>query len=303
MGDLTNLATDPLDVIVVGSLHLDIVVKASHLPALDETVRGSEWKMVCGGKGGNQACWAARLGANTAMISRVGRDDFGSRLLDNLRSSGVDPRAVTVDPNAGTGMSVAILDTSGEYGAVIVSGANLAISVHEAIAALDAFGTPKVVVLQNEIDEAVNEAIARQGKQARAMIILNAAPARTLSDALAQDIDVLIVNRIEATMMSGANVGTHSEAILALPALRRFGRTVIVTLGGDGLIVAEEGHEPVVIPPVKIKVASTHGAGDCFVAQLAASLAKGSGMMEAAAIANATASAYVGGQLSSKSVG
>jgi ribokinase len=292
-----------LDVLVVGSLHLDIVVSATHLPALDETVRGSQWKMVCGGKGGNQACWAARLGANTAMISRIGKDDFGARLLSNLQSSGVDVSAVTVDESAGSGISVAILDANGDYGAVIVSGANLAMSVDEALAAIDRFGTPKVVVLQNEIDDAVNEAVVRRANAAGAIVVVNAAPARQLSERFAENIDLLIVNRVEAAMMSGLEVRNQQDAISAIPSLRHFGRAVIVTLGGDGLVIAEEVLEPVVIDPVKIKVASTHGAGDCFVAQLCAALAKGYQLKDAAKLANATAAAYVSGQLTFETAG
>jgi ribokinase len=258
---------------------------------------------VCGGKGGNQACWAARLGAKTAMISRVGKDDFGTRLLDNLRSSRVDASGVTLDDIAGSGMSVAILDANGDYGAVIVSGANLAIQVCEALAATEQLGTPKVLVLQNEIDESVNEAVARQAKQAGAIVVLNAAPVRSISEALSDNIDVLIVNRVEAAMMSGIEVSNQAEAVLALPALRRHGRTVIVTLGGDGLVVAGEDCGPIVIDPVRIKVASTHGAGDCFVAQFSAALAKGSSINDAAQLANVTAAAYVSGELDAKQMG
>jgi ribokinase len=303
VGDVTGLAESTLEVLVVGSLHLDIVVGATHLPAIDETVRGSGWNMVCGGKGGNQACWAARLGANTAMISRVGKDDFGTRLVGNLQSSGVDVSAVRADENAGSGMSVAILDANGDYGAVIVSGANLSIPVDEALAAIDRFGTPKVVVLQNEVDEALNEAVAHKAKKAGSIVMLNAAPARKLTKHFAENIDLLIVNRIEAAMMSGLEVANQQDATLAIPALRRFVRTVIVTLGGAGLVVAEEGFEPVVIDPVKIKVASTHGAGDCFVAQLSAALAKGYPLKDAAMLANATAAAYVSGQLTFETTG
>jgi ribokinase len=291
------LGDTALDVLVVGSLHLDIVVSATHLPAIDETARGSKWEMVCGGKGGNQACWAARLGAKAAMISRVGKDDFGTRLLSNVQSAGVDASAVAVDEIEGSGMSVAILDANGDYGAVIVSGANLAIPVDEALAAFDGFGAPRVLVLQNEIDEAVNEAVARRAKQAGAIVVLNAAPTRLITQVLAENVDVLIVNRVEAAMMSGLQVSSQAEAVLAMPALRGFGRTVIVTLGGEGLVVAQEGREPVTIGPVKIKVVSTHGAGDCFVAQFSAALAKGYSISGAAMLANEIAAAYVSGEL------
>ena len=115
------------DVIVCGSLHLDIMVDAPHLPRLDETAVGKAWRQVCGGKGGNQAVQAARHGAKTAMIGCVGEDDFGARLTANLDAAGVDRSGIGVDRRAGSGMSVAIVDKNGDYGAVIVSGANLAL--------------------------------------------------------------------------------------------------------------------------------------------------------------------------------
>jgi ribokinase len=147
-----------LDVLVIGSLHLDLVVNAPHLPALDETVRSSGWQKVCGGKGGNQACWSARLGARTALVSRVGRDDFGDMLLENLTYRGVNAEGVAIDDHTRSGKSVAILDANGDYGAVIVSGANLAITPEAALHALAQLGAPKILVLQNEIEDAINAA-------------------------------------------------------------------------------------------------------------------------------------------------
>ena len=96
-------AASPFDVIVCGSLHLDIVVQAKALPRLDETAVGSAWKQVCGGKGGNQAVQAARAGARTAMIGRIGPDQFGKTLLANLTACGVDVQAITIDDAAGSG--------------------------------------------------------------------------------------------------------------------------------------------------------------------------------------------------------
>ena len=113
------------DVIVCGSLHLDIMVYAPSLPRPDETVPGTRWDQQCGGKGGNQAVMSARAGARTSMIGRIGADDFGTRLIANLRAAGVDASAVLVDPTQGSGMSAAIVRDDGDYGAVIVSGANL----------------------------------------------------------------------------------------------------------------------------------------------------------------------------------
>lgn len=285
------------DVLVVGSLHLDIVVNAKALPMLDETAIGSSWAMLCGGKGGNQACWAAKLGAKTAMISQVGADDFGHRLLDNLKASGVNSKGVTTDPKIGSGMSVAILNADGDYGAVIVSGSNLTLNEDQLRKSMHSIGVPRWLVLQNEVKEGINIAAANQAKAWSSRIILNAAPARSMPLALAEMVDVLVVNRVEASMLSGHEVIGAETVAAALPALRRFGRDVIVTLGGGGLVVAERGRDAITIPAIRTSVVSTHGAGDCFVAKLAVSLAQNANLIEAANVANQTAAAYVGGTL------
>src|SRR4051794_25815820 len=108
-------------VVVLGSLHLDIMVHAPDRPKKGETLPGSAWGYKAGGKGGNQAVAAAQFGARASMVGRVGNDDFGRRLLHYLKDAGVDAEHVRTDPEAGSGMSVAIIDAEGDYGAVIVS--------------------------------------------------------------------------------------------------------------------------------------------------------------------------------------
>jgi ribokinase len=281
------------DVIVCGSLHLDIMVQAPHLPRRDETAVGQSWAQACGGKGGNQAVQAARLGARTAMIGRVGTDAFGARLMANLDSAGVDRTGVDTDPHAGSGMSVAIVDANGDYGAVIVSGANLAIDPQVLAAIWDRLGGARVLVLQNEIPHAVNVAAARAARRAGATVLFNAAPARDSGPDLLDLVDVLVINRVEADMLSGVRISDRPSTIAALPALGSGQRTVIVTLGGDGLVVAPAGAAPCEIAARPVAVVSTHGAGDCFVGALACRLAAGDGVVEACHVANAAAGEFV----------
>ena len=281
------------DVIVCGSLHLDIMVEAPHLPRLDETAVGRSWAQVCGGKGGNQAVQAARLGARTAMIGRIGRDDFGQRLLANLDRAGVDRSEVATDPQAGSGMSVASIDAQGDYGAVIVSGSNLAIAPEAVAVSWQRLGGARVLVLQNEVPHDVNLAAAKIARDTGATVLLNAAPARELGADLADLVDVLVVNRIEAEMLSGRPVADRAAAIAALPALGSAARTVIVTLGAGGLVLAEPGAAPYEISALPVTVVSTHGAGDCFTGALACRLAQGAGMREACGFANTQAGAFV----------
>jgi ribokinase len=269
------------DVVVVGSLHLDVMVRAPRLPGLDETAVGSDWAFASGGKGRNQAAQAAAAGARTAMIGRVGDDEFGRILLASLDAAGVECSEVAVDPASRSGMSVAIVTGSGEYGAVIVSGANLGLEPAGLAASLDRIGLAPVLVLQNEIPEVANRAAAALAHRQGARVLLNAAPARAHDAELLDLVDVLIVNRVEAAQMSGLPVHDTESATSAARALASERRRVVVTLGGDGLVAVEANAPVLVLPAEKVEVVSTHGAGDCFVGTLAARLAAG-GTLEAA---------------------
>ncbi len=282
------------DVIVCGSLHLDIMVYSPSLPRPDETVPGTRWGQQCGGKGGNQAAMSARAGARTAMIGRIGADDFGTRLVGNLKAAGVDASAVLVDPTHGSGMSAAIVLDDGDYGAVIVSGANLLIPPDSLERQWRELGGARALVLQNEIPEAVNIAAAKVARDAGAIVILNAAPARATPAELLDRVDVLVVNRVEAEMFSGTKVADRDGAMEALPKLAKTARGVVVTLGGDGLVVQAASEAPLWIAPKPVKVVSTHGAGDCFVGTLAARMAKGDSLLQAADFANVVAANFVG---------
>jgi ribokinase len=283
-----GVALAGFDIIVCGSLHLDIVVRAPALPQIDETMVGSAWKQVCGGKGGNQAVHAARDGAKTAMIGRIGKDGFGQTLSESL-----DTSAVTADPKMGSGMSVAILQENGDYGAVIVSGSNMAIEADRIPSHWLALGGAKVLVLQNEVPHAVNVAAAKVAHENGAMVVLNAAPARPLGNDLLDLVDVLIVNRVEAEAMCGMPVHDRTSATAAMPALSTHQSSVVITLGGEGLVVGTGDGALIEIEALPVKVTSTHGAGDCFVGVLAARLAAGAGLTAACRIANERAAAYV----------
>ncbi len=275
-------------VVVAGALHLDVVVTAPHLPAQDETVMGETVQFVCGGKGGNQAVAASRHGARTVMLGRVGDDMFAPTLLDNLREAGVDTALIQQGDDARSGMSVAIVDNDGEYGAVVVSGANRQLTT-------DAFDFPddaRALVLQNEIPEAINLDVAAKARATGATVILNAAPMRPMSDDLMRLVDLLIVNRVEAGGLLGAEPSTAEEAV---DAADRAGDVVavIVTLGGEGLVYRERGRPARHFGGLPVSVVSTHGAGDAFVGALAARVAAGSDMEGALAYAQAAAALFV----------
>ena len=273
------------DVYVVGALHLDVIVSAERLPKPDETLMGEGVAYRFGGKGGNQALAAARMGASVAMAGRVGRDDFAETILNTLRKSGVDHTGVLQVPGA-TGMSVAIIQDDGEYGAVVVSGVNQ--TINSADINIDG---ARIVLLQNEIPNCINESILR-AKPPQTRIILNAAPARASSREFLAQVDVLVANRLEAAQLTGDSCteGSLEDSARALLALGP--KAVVVTAGKSGAVLLEAGNMTWIYPPVQ-SFGSAHGAGDSFVGALAAELALGANLKEAAQFASIAAAHFV----------
>lgn len=263
-----------MSVFVVGSLHLDVVLRAPRLPGVDETVTGSAVDYVFGGKGGNQALAAARMGANVLFAGRAGSDRFGDMIRETLGDTRIDLTQLQHDAGP-SGMSAAIVDRNGDYGAVIVSAANLNIDAE----AIEVPGGTSVVVLQNEVPEAVNVIVAQKARAAGAQVWLNAAPARPLPDALIDAADVLIVNRVEAEFYAD-KVGS---------------RRLLTTLGAEG--VAFEGRT---WQAYSVDVVSTHGAGDMFVGALAAEVDAGQSITDAIPFAQAAAALHVSIALSQR---
>lgn len=268
---------------MAGSLHLDVVVRAPYLPAKDETLMGSDVAYVFGGKGGNQAVAAAHMGAAVHMSGHVGRDDFAAPVLEALDAAGVD-RSGVHQIDGPTGMSVAIVDAAGDYSAVVVSGVNQQLDG----AAVELPGALSLVMLQNEIAAGANEAIAARLADG-VTLMFNAAPARDLSGALLSRVDILVVNRVEAAMISGRDAAP--EALVS--DLRALGPdTVILTLGGEGLCGAGPDG-PFAMPAHNVEVISTHGAGDRFCGALAARLVAGDDILAACRFAQAAAALHV----------
>ena len=270
-----------------GSLHHDVIVDAPGLPRADQTLTGSAVRYAFGGKGGNQAVAAARAGAEVHMAGAVGSDDAAMLLRSALDDAGVRRSGVQTHPGA-SGMSVAISLPDGAYGAVIVSGANLLLRP-------DAVQFPKdcaALVLQSEITEAANLRLARRAHDTGIKVILNAAPARPVAPELLALTDLLVVNRGEAADLLGRSESGLDATRAAEDLGRQCPGSVIVTLGGDGLVVAEAG-SLTLQPAHPVRVVSTHGAGDAFIGALAAEWARGAPLVAAAAFGQAAAGLHV----------
>lgn len=281
-----------MTIVVVGSLHYDIIVDAPYRPRKGETVMGDRWYPKFGGKGGNQAIAASLAGAEARFVGAVGQDGFADLLRDTLLQNGIAIDHVATVTELGSGMSVATMDASGDYGAVVVSGANTMIDVAQFDSA-DLWRDAKVLILQNEIPEAVNIAAARAARARGLKVCINAAPWRSLPDELIEYVDILVVNAIEAEDMGSRAVQDLASAKDAAIALTTVVPTVVVTAGGDGVAWAVRGEHADALPARLVKLVSTHGAGDMFIGTLCHAIAQNIEIGSAIAAANEAASQHI----------
>ncbi|MFJ7315902.1 ribokinase [Pseudomonas sp. NPDC098747] len=271
----------PANVVVIGSLNMDLVTRAPRLPRGGETLIGHSFATVSGGKGANQAVAAARLGAQVAMIGCVGNDDYGVQLRDALLAEQIDCQAVSVVEGS-SGVALIVVDDNSQNAIVIVAGANGAMTP----AVIDRFDAvlqaADVIICQLEIPDATVGHALKRARVLGKTVILNPAPAsRPLPADWFAAIDYLIPNESEAAALSGLPVDSLETAESAASHLIAMGAgKVIITLGAEGSLFANgKGFEH--FPAPKVKAVDTTAAGDTFVGGFAAALAAGKSEAEA----------------------
>lgn len=278
------------DLLVVGSANADLVIDVERRPGAGETVLGGDLAVHPGGKGANQAVAAARLGARTALLARVGDDAHGRLLLDSQRAAGVDPAGVLVG-GAPTGVALITVDPSGDNSIVVSPGANGRLTPADVRAAGSLLQASRVVSAQLEIPlETVVEVV--RNLPAGSRFVLNPSPPRPLPPQVLAACDPLIVNEHEARVILGEACVGGEPADWARLLLAKGPRSVVVTLGAEGALVASaEGVTPV--PSVEVAAVDTTGAGDAFTAALAWRLGSGACLAEAAGYAARVGAAAV----------
>jgi ribokinase len=262
------------DIVVVGSLNMDLVVRVGSLPAAGETVAGGDLQTIPGGKGANQAVAAARLGAQVAMIGRVGADAFGERLRGSLRDAGVDVSPIAMDPSTVTGTAVIEVSEKGENTIVISAGANGRVTPADIDRHAGLLREAKVLLLQLEIPMETVVHAARVAHAASTCVVLNPAPARELPAELYPLVDLLVPNETEAARLTGILVTDQASAEQAARGvLARGAAQVIVTLGSKGSLWVSRA-ESQFQPAFHVDAVDTTAAGDAFIGGLATGLAQ-----------------------------
>jgi ribokinase len=272
------------------------VLKVERRPEPGETVTDAELSLFPGGKGANQAVAAARLGADVAMLGRVGEDAFGTELVKNLRDNGVDTSRVETVPDAPTGSAFITVTPDGENAIVVSPGANRRFGPEEVEAAAGDLKKSRVLVAQLEVEVEAVETAARLVEEAGGRFLLNLAPPREIPETLLHRCDPLVVNEHEAAFLIGEEAQDPEETARKLLDLGP--SSVVVTLGDAGaFFAAADSTEQ--FPAPEVEAVDTTGAGDAFVGALAVRLAEGTTLEEAipyAVLAGAVAVTREGAQ-------
>ena len=270
---------------VVGSINMDLVVRAPRFAQPGETITGNAFVTVHGGKGANQAVAARRLGGTVAMVGGVGEDAFGAAMAQGLADEGVDVRHVDVRGGFPSGVALITVSADGENTIIVVAGANGTLTTDDVQRARSAIESAAVLVLQLEIPMDVVQAAASLAHDAGCTVVLNAAPAVLLPDALLFLVDYLIVNETELFIVAGPGGEDQSGAIAALRD--RGAGAIVVTLGAAGARLVPRKGEPTLVHAYSVDVVDTTAAGDAFVAAFAVALAEALSPVEALVRGNA----------------
>ena len=280
-------------VFVAGSINMDVVATADRHPRIGETVLGKEILYFPGGKGANQAVAAAKLGAPTMLLGRLGTDAFGRDLKAFLAGQGIDLSLVRETPEAHSGTAI-ITVASSDNTIVVIPGANALVTADDVATVPLAKGD--IAVSQFEIPLPAISAFFERARVAGATTILNPAPAIEVGRDLLDLVDILILNEIELGLLAKRELldgDDQAQLIEAANQLRSdTNKIVCVTLGKRGVLALVDG-KPLAIPGRSVKAVDTTGAGDCFVGAMAALLAEGRPIQSALEYANVAASISV----------
>ncbi|MEH7223233.1 ribokinase [Bacillus sp. JJ1566] len=275
------------EIVVVGSLNMDLVVEVNQKPEWGQTVLGNNFFMGCGGKGGNQAFAAGKLGAKVAIIGRVGDDVFADYIIQNLQNVGVETAYIERTKGLSTGVASINISSEGDNSIIVAPGANYQVTPAYVQKYKDIITNAKIVLVQLEIPLETVIEVAKLCNEYHVPIMLDPAPAMEIPDNLFKMIDYLVPNETEIRELTDIEVSDALSAKIASVRLLNKGvRHVFAKLGGKGVVVTNtnrtfqlEGYE--------VPVVDTTAAGDAFAGALAAALVSGEDLWSATQYANA----------------
>lgn len=278
--------------IVVGSINLDLVVQADHLPLPGETITGTDFAECEGGKGANQAVGIARLGYPAVMLGYVGSDRYGEHLKSSLADAGVQTTFIETATGP-TGVALITHGRDGQNNIVVVPGANGHVSTEYLGRHRAQLLSAGMILSQLEIPIGTVEALAEIAASADIPFMLDPAPARPLSEQLLQRVTWLTPNETEAATLIGQGGDQSAPEKIAAALLSKGPRNVAIKLGPRGVFLAGKDTPSVLVPTLKVDVVDTTAAGDTFNAAFAVRLMSGDLSIEAAKYANAAAALSV----------
>lgn len=283
-----------MTILVFGSLNMDLVVRSPRLPLAGETILGSHFETIPGGKGANQAVAAARQQVETVMVGRVGADSFGHQLRHALAVDGVAIEPVKIDAEAQTGVAAIAVADSGENHIIVVPGANGQVDQTDVSRLQSLLPQAQILLMQFELPLSVVTTAATAAYQAGVTVIVDPAPAQCLeSEHLYRHTHILTPNQVEASQLVGFPVDTIEQAVEAAIVLRQRGVAIaVVKLGAHGVVCAT-AEEVFHTPAFTVSVVDTVAAGDAFNGGLAVALQAGKSIRAAIAWATATAALSV----------
>jgi len=265
----------PVTVVVFGSINMDLVARTPRLPSAGETLTGEHFFTAPGGKGANQAVAAARLGAPTRMVGRVGGDVFGETLRQGLRDDGVDVASVATAQEQPSGVALITVDATGENTIIVVPGANGTLGADDLAHLDDALSEARVLLLQLEVPLAAVSEAARRAHERGVAVVLDPAPARPLPAELYAATAILTPNAGEAATLVGFELDDDAAIRRAAEVLLERGAgSVVIKLGADGAYY-HDGARGLFVPSYKVTAVDTVAAGDAFNGGLAAALHDG----------------------------